>query len=54
MPDSKLCPQCGETFSPDERFCPKDGTALRPAGATDGLIGQVIADRYQRTTAADA
>ncbi|MEO7086819.1 MAG: serine/threonine-protein kinase [Gemmatimonadaceae bacterium] len=47
MAPEKVCPQCGGTFGPDERFCPKDGTSLRPKGTSDSLIGQLIADRYQ-------
>ncbi len=42
----KICPHCGEEYETDARFCPKDGTALRPKGGTDALIGRVIADRY--------
>jgi eukaryotic-like serine/threonine-protein kinase len=44
----KICPQCGETFGPELRFCPKDGSGLRakaPSEAGD-LVGQVIAERY--------
>ena len=43
---AKVCPQCGDTFEGDLRFCPKDGSALR-VGAAEGLIGQVIAERYR-------
>ncbi len=25
----KICPQCGDSFEPDVRFCPRDGSALR-------------------------
>jgi serine/threonine protein kinase len=42
----KICPHCGEEYETDARFCPKDGTALRPKGGSDALIGRVIADRY--------
>ena len=47
MNSAKICTHCGAEFDPDQRFCPHDGTPLRPRGSHDPLIGQVIADRYQ-------
>jgi serine/threonine-protein kinase len=41
----KVCPQCGTEYETTARFCPADGTALRPKGS-DSLIGSVLADRY--------
>ena len=41
----KLCPHCGTEYETTARFCPSDGTALRPKGA-DSLVGRVLADRY--------
>ncbi|MEP6999683.1 MAG: protein kinase [bacterium] len=41
----KLCPHCGTEYETTARFCPSDGTALRPKGE-DSLIGRVLADRY--------
>ena len=41
----KICPHCGNEYETAARFCPSDGTALRPKGA-DSLIGRVLADRY--------
>ena len=41
----KICPHCGNEYETAARFCPSDGTALRPKGA-DSLIGHVLADRY--------
>ncbi len=41
----KICPQCGTEYETSARFCPNDGTALRPKGS-DTLIGRVLADRY--------
>ena len=41
----KLCTHCGAEYETAARFCPSDGTALRPKG-TDSLIDRVLADRY--------
>ena len=41
----KVCPQCGNEYETSARFCPSDGTSLRPKG-TDSLIGRVMAERY--------
>ncbi len=43
----KICPICSAEYPDTERFCPKDGTALR-AQSTEvaDLVGSVIADRY--------
>jgi serine/threonine-protein kinase len=44
---SKFCPTCSVEYPDTERFCPKDGTALRVAGGvTMDLVGSVIAERY--------
>jgi serine/threonine-protein kinase len=43
---AKICPQCGTEYETGDRFCPKDGTSLRPKAAGDPLIGRVIAERY--------
>ncbi len=45
VPVLKVCPQCGQEYETSARFCPTDGTALRPKG-TDSLIGRVLAERY--------
>jgi serine/threonine-protein kinase len=42
----KVCPQCGSEYETTDRFCPKDGSALRPKAGGDPLVGRVIADRY--------
>ncbi|MDB4882884.1 MAG: putative serine/threonine protein kinase [Gemmatimonadetes bacterium] len=42
----KLCPTCGSEYPANERFCPKDGTALRAQGGGTDLVGSIIADRY--------
>jgi serine/threonine protein kinase len=42
----KFCPQCNQTFGSELRLCPRDGTALRLREVPDGLIGRVIAERY--------
>jgi eukaryotic-like serine/threonine-protein kinase len=41
----KLCPTCGTEYGDDQKFCPKDGSALRGTQQGD-LIGSVIAERY--------
>jgi serine/threonine-protein kinase len=45
-PSPKLCPTCGTEYPADERFCPKDGSALRTQGDGAELVGSVIAERY--------
>ena len=46
MSQEKICPTCGTEYPANERFCPRDGTALRSqAGGTD-LVGSIIAERY--------
>ena len=42
----KVCPQCGSEYETTDRFCPKDGSPLRPKAGGDPLVGRVIADRY--------
>ncbi len=46
MSDQKICPTCGTEYPLSERFCPRDGTALRSAAAGADLLGSVVADRY--------
>ncbi|HUQ79483.1 MAG TPA: protein kinase [Gemmatimonadaceae bacterium] len=41
----KVCPHCGTEYETAARFCPADGTALRPKGS-DSLVGSVLAERY--------
>jgi len=43
---AKVCPQCGNEYLTTDRFCPRDGSPLRPKTGDDPLIGRVIADRY--------
>jgi eukaryotic-like serine/threonine-protein kinase len=42
----KTCPTCGTEYPASERFCPRDGSALRSAEANADLVGQVVAERY--------
>ena len=42
----KLCTTCGAEYPANERFCPRDGTALRSQDDGADLIGSIIADRY--------
>ena len=47
MSAPKICPTCSTEYPPTERFCPKDGTALRSQTAEHAdLVGSVIAERY--------
>ena len=41
-----MCPTCGTEYPSEERFCPRDGTALRALGGGAEIVGSVIADRY--------
>jgi serine/threonine protein kinase len=43
---AKVCPQCGVEYDTASRFCPNDGSPLRPKGSTDPFIGRVLAERY--------
>jgi serine/threonine-protein kinase len=42
----KICPVCSTEYPANERFCPRDGTALRSQGAANDLVGTIIAERY--------
>ena len=43
----KICPTCSAEYPANERFCPRDGTALRAQGAAGGdLVGSIVAERY--------
>ncbi|MFN0097598.1 MAG: serine/threonine protein kinase [Gemmatimonadaceae bacterium] len=46
MSDQKICPTCGTEYPLSERFCPRDGTALRSANAQADLLGSIVAERY--------
>ena len=42
----KVCPTCGTEYPLSERFCPRDGMALRSASPTADLLGQIVAERF--------
>ena len=46
MSDQKTCPTCGTEYPLSERFCPRDGTALRSTNAQGDLVGTIVAERY--------
>ncbi|HET9424380.1 MAG TPA: protein kinase [Gemmatimonadaceae bacterium] len=46
MSNLKICPVCSTEYPANERFCPRDGTALRAQGSPSDLVGAVIAERY--------
>lgn len=44
MNNTKICPTCGTEYPLSERFCPRDGSALRAAGGeANDLVGQIVA-----------
>jgi serine/threonine-protein kinase len=43
---AKICPQCGTEYPATERFCARDGTALRSQESAADLVGTIVADRY--------
>lgn len=44
MNNLKICPTCGTEYPLSERFCPRDGSALRTAGGeANDLVGQIVA-----------
>ena len=46
MSDQKTCPMCGTEYPLSERFCPRDGTALRSSNTEGDLVGSIVAERY--------
>ena len=46
MSQLKICPVCSTEYPANERFCPRDGSALRAQGAAGDLVGTIIAERY--------
>ena len=46
MSQEKICPTCGTEYPANERFCPRDGTALRSQAGGNDLVGSIIAERY--------
>ena len=46
MSEQKICPTCGSEYPLSERFCPRDGTALRSTGGGNDLVGSIVAERY--------
>jgi serine/threonine-protein kinase len=42
----KICPVCNTEYPANERFCPRDGTALRSQAGANDLVGSIIAERY--------
>jgi serine/threonine protein kinase len=43
----QVCPSCGAEYGPDIRFCPQDGSTLRPKAQSGAeLVGRVIDERY--------
>ena len=46
MSEVKTCPTCGTEYPLSERFCPRDGTALRGANPLGDLVGSIVHDKF--------
>ena len=46
MNNEKICPTCGTEYPANQRFCDRDGSALRTQGGGTDLIGSIIGERY--------
>jgi serine/threonine-protein kinase len=46
MSEVKLCPTCGTEYPLSERFCPRDGTALRSSNPQGDLVGSVVHEKF--------
>ncbi len=46
MSEQKLCPTCGTEYPLSERFCPRDGTALRSSNPQGDLVGSVVHEKF--------
>jgi serine/threonine-protein kinase len=44
--DQKLCPTCGTEYPLSERFCPRDGTALRSSNPQADLVGTIVGNNF--------
>ncbi|MDQ6886053.1 MAG: protein kinase [Gemmatimonadota bacterium] len=42
---TKVCPQCESEYDGNLKFCPRDGSSLKPRSGSD-LVGQIVAERY--------
>ena len=47
MSAKRVCSLCEAEYEADQKFCPNDGAPLRAAESGDGLVGQIVADRYR-------
>src|SRR5687767_3251390 len=45
-PSLKVCPQCGEHYTPEHTFCSRDGSSLRSPDSANPFMGSVLAGRY--------
>ena len=46
MSEVKVCPTCGTEYPLSERFCPRDGTALRSNNPQGDLVGSVVHEKF--------
>ncbi len=42
----KICPTCSTEYPANERFCPRDGSALHSQSSGNDLVGSILAERY--------
>jgi hypothetical protein len=42
----KTCPTCGTEYPISERFCPRDGTALRGSNPQGDLVGSIVHEKF--------
>ncbi|MDQ8165859.1 MAG: serine/threonine-protein kinase [Gemmatimonadota bacterium] len=46
MSEVKTCPTCGTEYPLSERFCPRDGTALRGSNPNADLVGSIVHEKF--------
>ncbi|MBM4194339.1 MAG: serine/threonine protein kinase [Gemmatimonadetes bacterium] len=46
MSEQKVCPTCGTEYPLSERFCPRDGTALRSSNPQGDIVGSIVHEKF--------
>jgi tRNA A-37 threonylcarbamoyl transferase component Bud32 len=44
--EQKICPTCGTEYPLSERFCPRDGTALRSSNPQGDIVGSIVHEKF--------